>query len=153
MRLWVIRPKVRFKKDNLPPMLNTLLKQFEDSLEIIGEPLQKSLTAKVVVEPLLDAKGIALNQFSHEYAGGCPTGCVATAFLRRLWHTTSSDKGVGSHCYTKPLYGKLCVDFENTTYNWNNPSEEDYYKLSSHVGIAMDMIYCESSFRKHSVGK
>ena len=139
-------PKGEFKKDNLPPMLNTLLKQFEDSLEIIGEPLQKSLTAIAVVEPLLDAKGISLNQFSHEYAGGCPTGCVATAFAQIMAYHKFPDKGVGSHCYTEPLYGKLCVDFENTTYNWNNPSEEDYYKLSSHVGIAMDMIYCESSF-------
>ena len=52
-------------------------------------------------------------------------------------------------CYTKLLranYGQLCADFGNTNYNWVNPTYDDYKLLSYHVGIAMDMNYCGSSF-------
>ncbi|MDD4489494.1 MAG: C10 family peptidase [Paludibacter sp.] len=139
-------PEGKFDIETIPPALSALIKLYEDSLEIIGEPIQKSINSKVVVEPLLNTKGIALNQYAHEYAGGCPTGCVATAFAQIMSYYKYPEKGIGSHCYTHPKYGEICADFENTTYNWNNPTNEDYKKLSSHVGIAMDMNYCGSNY-------
>lgn len=132
-------PNGKFNKEGAPPMLMELIKQYEDSLEITGATEVKS---KSPIAPLLDTKNIALDQYLHEYAGGCATGCVATAFAQIMAYHQFPDKGVGSHCYTDPKYGKLCADFENTTYNWNNPTDDDYKLLSSHVGIAMDMQYC-----------
>ena len=139
-------PQGEFIKDKVPPFLIALIQQYEDSLQITSEPIQRTINAKAVVAPLLDAKGIALNQYAHENVGDCPTGCVATAFTQIMAYYKFPDKGVGSHCYTHSNYGQLCADFGNTTYNWNNPTDADYKLLSSHVGIAMDMNYCGSIY-------
>ncbi|MDD3195274.1 MAG: C10 family peptidase, partial [Paludibacter sp.] len=126
----------------LPPMLLSMIDLIENSEGEINLHKQKSLTATVVVEPLLDSKGIQLNQYHHENMGGCPTGCVATAFAQIMAFHQYPDKGVGSHCYVHPRFGELCADFENTSYNWINPTDEDYKKLSTHLAIAMDMNFC-----------
>jgi len=137
-------PGGRFHTDSLPPQLETLLSIYEDSLTIINQ--SNAPKAQVVVAPLLSEAGVNLNQFGHKEAGGCPTGCVATAVAQIMAYYKFPSKGKGSHCYTHPKYGQLCADFENTGYNWNNPSANDYLKLSYHVGVAMDMDYCGSAF-------
>jgi len=139
-------PEGQFQADSVPPQLSSLLQFYEDSLQIKPAAIQKTSAGEPVMTPLLDEAGISLNQFSHPEVGGCPTGCVATAFVQIMAYYKYPDKGVGSHCYTHPTYGELCADFGNTTYNWDNPTNEDYKKLSFHVGIAMDMNYCESSY-------
>lgn len=134
-------PESYFDVDNMPPFLDALIRQYETSLEITGESFQKFRNTKVVVSPLLDAKGIALSQYKHEDVGNNSSGCVATAFAQIMTYYQFPDNGVGSHCYNHPIYGSICADFEHATYNWRNPTEEDYKKISYHVGVAMDMNY------------
>jgi Leucine-rich repeat (LRR) protein len=55
-------------------------------------------------------------------------------------------KGIGSNCYTHPVYGQLCADFEKTNYNWINPTNEDYKLLSYHVGVGMNMGFCSDRY-------
>jgi len=139
-------PEGLFQADSVPPQLSALLQFYEDSLQIKPTAIQKTSSGEPVMTPLLDEAGIALNQFHHEEVGGCPSGCVATAFVQIMAYYKYPATGIGSHCYTHPIYGQRCADFGNTTYNWNNPTNEDYKKLSYHVGIAMDMNYCGSSY-------
>lgn len=138
-------PEGKFTSDNIPVQLKTLLKLYEDSLSVNVSSIQKVAAGAPVATPLLDEAGISLNQFSHDNAGNCPTGCVATAFTQIMCYYKYPSRGVGSHCYTHFNYGQLCADFGNTTYNWNNPTDDDYKLLSYHVGVAMEMNYCGSS--------
>ena len=131
----------QFDPDNIPPQLIALLKLYEDSVRITSP--QTVLSATPVMTPLLDEAGVSLNQYNHENVGNCPTGCIATAFAQIMAYYKYPTRGSGSHCYTDPKHGQLCADFGNTTYNWNNPSDEDYKLLSYHVGIAIDMNYCK----------
>ncbi len=135
-------PNGVFDATTLPQQLKALLSLYEDSIGMNAAVTAKIKMATPVMTPLLDEKGISLNQFGHETVGNCPTGCVATAFTQVMCYYQYPSKGKGSHCYTHTTYGQLCADFENTTYNWNNPTSEDYQLLSYHVGIAMDMNYC-----------
>lgn len=88
------------------------------------------------------AKGIKLNQYNHENAGNCPSGCVATALVQIMCYYQYPNTGTGSNTYTHPVYGQLSADFGNTTYNWTNMTDADYKLLSYQVGIAMNMNYC-----------
>lgn len=139
-------PQGKFNSDSIPEQLKVLLKLYEDSLSINSTSPQKTIAGTPVTTPLLDQAGIGLNQYYHENVGNCPTGCVATAFAQIMSYYKYPSQGAGSHCYTHPTYGVLCADFGNTTYNWTNPTYDDYKLLSYHVGIAVDMNYCESSF-------
>ena len=138
-------PEGKFNSDSIPEQLKVLLKLYEDSLTINSSVPQKVIAGTPVATPLLDEAGVWLNQFNHENVGSCPTGCVATAFTQIMCYYKYPSQGVGSHCYTHQTYGQLCADFGNTTYNWINPTYDDYKLLSYHVGIAMDMNYCGSS--------
>ncbi len=139
-------PDGKFMADSMPEQLKVLLRLYEDSLKINPAASPKTVSGTPVATPLLDRAGIWLNQFSHEEVGGCPTGCVATAFTQIMAYYKHPSRGQGSHCYTHGSYGQLCADFGNTTYNWDNPTFDDFKLLSYHTGIAMDMNYCESSF-------
>lgn len=133
----------RFVADSIPPALAHLISLYEKNMLVAADVNAPKLTG---VTPLLATKGINLNQFNHENAGGCWTGCVATAMAQIMAYHKFPEKATGSHCYNEPTYGQFCADFSNTTYNWNNPSDEDYKMLSFHVGVAMDMQYCGSPY-------
>lgn len=135
-------PHGSFIKENLPPQFQHLISLYEDSLEINSSSPQKTISGSPVMTPLLNEAGINLNQFYHEEVGGCPSGCVATAFAQIMAYYKYPSQGRGSHCYTSKNFGEICVDFGNTTYNWVNPTNDDYKKLSYHVGVAMSMDYC-----------
>lgn len=132
-----------FVADSIPPALAHLISLYEKNMLVAADVNAPKLTR---VAPLLATRGINLNQFIHENAGGCWTGCVATAMAQIMAYHKYPQKGTGSHCYTDPKHGEFCADFGNTTYNWNNPTEEDYKLLSFHVGVAMDMQYCGSPY-------
>ena len=138
-------PNGSFNTQTVPQQLSALIRTYEDSLTISSIP-QKVAMGTPIMTPLLEEKGIQLNQFNHENVGNCPTGCVATAFTQIMGFYQYPARGKGSHCYTHSNYGQLCADFENTTYNWNNPTTEDFKLLSYHVGIAIDMNYCADRF-------
>ncbi len=130
-----------FDPTDIPESLQQLLKLYENANPDSITGIQNMKETTVAVAPLLDAAGVGLNQFHHEEAGGSWSGCVATAMTQIMCYYKYPQKGRGSHCYTNSAYGQLCVDFENTNYNWLNPTEEDYKLLSFHVGVSMDMNY------------
>ena len=122
--------------------VSKIIKLYEnaDKNKIVG--IQNLQEVQPVVAPLLDAAGVNLNQFSHPEVGGCYTGCVATAMTQVAAFYKYPTHGTGSNCYNHSSYGQICADFANTTYNWINPTSNDYLKLSFHVGVAMNMNYC-----------
>lgn len=132
-----------FPAERMPPQLVLLMKMYEDSLIFTRDDSETIRKAMPVVAPLLDKYGVRLNQFSHAEAGGCPTGCVATAVAQiMLYHaarTGRSVMGYGSKCYTDETHGEICADFSGIEYN----SEE---LLSYHVGVSMEMQYCGSPY-------
>ncbi len=133
-----------FLPDDIPPQLQSLMKFYEDSLQFMNVAAVPFIAGTPVVKPLLDQYGIMLDQFRHSQVGGCPTGCIATAVTQiMLYHSARTGKpikGYGSHCYTDGKYGQICADFENADYANNNEL------LSFHVGNAMEMQYCGSSY-------
>ncbi len=135
--------KGNFHADSMPPQLLALLRFYEDSLNISDPDLNNIKRANPVVEPLLDAYGVMLNQFDHEEAGNCPTGCVATAVAQIMkYHSIQRGipiTGSGSHCYNDGIYGEICADFEGIEYS----SDE---LLSFHAGVSMEMQYCGSPY-------
>lgn len=138
--------KGSFSYYNAPDALINLLSLYE-SMQIneLASPVQLKAGSTITpVEPLLDRYGIALNQFLHPETGGCATGCAATAFLQIMAYHQYPAKGKGSHCYNHPVIGQLCTDMENSYYNWNTMTEDDYEALSLQLGIAMEMQYCLS---------
>lgn len=106
--------------------------------------LLKAGSAFTPIAPLLDLRGIALNQFLHPETGGCATGCAATAFVQIMAYHQYPAKGKGSHCYVHPVIGELCTDMENSYYDWDTMTEDDFEALSLQMGIAMEMQYCLS---------
>lgn len=131
-----------FENDNLPIQLKALLNMYESLPASKLSGIKSSQNATIIVEPLLDKAGIHLNQFNHAEVGNCPTGCVATAMAQILAYHKYPDRGKGSKCYTAGSYGQQCADFENTWYNWTNPTNADYELLSKHIGVATEMGYC-----------
>ena len=140
-----------FNAAGIPPQLRAMMDLYEDSL-IVTPALSRQSSEMTASDagirrngagstPLLDQKGISLNQFYHEEVGGV-TGCMATACAQIMAYHQYPNQGVGSRCLS--YNSGICADFGNTTYNWNNPTNEDYKKLSLHVGIAMDMRYTSS---------
>lgn len=128
--------------ENLPVNFKALLQMYEKGALMQAQPLRDVSEAEPVIAPMLDVAGIHLDQFYHEEVGGCPTGCVATALAQIMAYHKHPQQGVGSHCYTNSGYGEQCADFGNTIYNWDQPTSDDYMKLSKHVGIATEMKYC-----------
>ncbi len=84
--------------------------------------------------------------------GHAIVGCLATAMsqLMRFWAYPA--QGIGNHCYTHEVYGQICADFGNTTYDWENMPNElhnsspEAEKLATgtlcfHCGVTIDMGY------------
>src|SRR5690554_594090 len=136
-------PTGDFRKDEIPEALRALIYSYEAS-EISEYDESVRLKSTTEILPLLDKAGIHLDQYHHDEAGGCPSGCVATAFAQIMLYHKYPDKGVGSHCYTDPKHGELCADFGGTVFDWNNMNDEAYKKLSFQLGVAMEMAYCGS---------
>jgi Leucine-rich repeat (LRR) protein len=135
----------QFSYSQAPDALKELLKLYEASLDL-GEPSPlKSGSITTPLSPLLDSKGISLNQYIHPETGGCSSGCVATAFAQIMAYHSYPQRGIGSHCYIHPNLGEICADFESTSYDWANMSDEAYQNLSLQLGIAMEMQYCLTS--------
>lgn len=132
----------KFDTSDLPIQLQELIKLYESIPAENFSGIKATQKATIIVEPLLKKAGISLNQFYHSEVGNCPSGCVATAMAQLLAYHKFPSNGKGSHCYNVGVYGQQCANFENTFYNWVNPSYEDYRLLSKHIGIATEMRYC-----------
>ena len=84
--------------------------------------------------------------------GHAIVGCLATAMsqLMRFWAYPA--QGIGNHCYNHEVYGEICADFGNTTYDWDNmpntlnSNSSEAEKLATgtlcfHCGVTIDMGY------------
>ena len=134
----------KFNYYQAPEALVAILSWYEEIPISQSHALLKSGSSYTPIAPMLDQRGIALNQFLHPETGNCATGCAATAFLQIMAYHQYPAKGKGSHCYNHPVIGQLCTDMENSYYDWNNMAEEDLKALSLQLGIAMEMQYCLS---------
>ena len=119
--------------------------------------------ATTVVEPLLTTiwdQGCIYNSLCPEdpdgQCGHVWAGCVATALGQIMNYWSYPRIGQGSHSYTPEGYPEQSVDFESTTYNWDNmPSQltssstniqiNAVATLLYHCGVAVDMMYGISS--------
>ncbi|HNS17210.1 MAG TPA: C10 family peptidase [Bacteroidales bacterium] len=83
--------------------------------------------------------------------GHCLAGCVATAMGQLMYYYRWPVTGTGSYTYSHPDYGEISADFANTTYDWNNmtnnaqSSNEAIAELLFHIGVSVDMDYGPSS--------
>ena len=107
------------------------------------------------VEPLLTTlwdQGYPYNCMCPIGPGGqAITGCVATGYAQCLYYWRFPLHGSGYHCYTHPVYGELCADFENTWYRWEEMCDVPQTnntaigELMFHLGVALEMNYGPSS--------
>lgn len=131
--------------------------------------VHKTPAAEVTpIDPLLvtkDGKEITWYQEA-PYNNLCPkdadgyrslTGCVATAAAMVMYKWCYPEKGTGTHSYqwtnSSGQRKTLTVDYENTTYDWDNMLPAYMYKsttnaqktavatLMYHAGVACDMQY------------
>lgn len=163
--------------DNMPVQLQSLLESYQrqmDRLAANGEPavwhseyagqegegvMRAPLKAKSV-GPLLG--GIQWNQdapfnnlcpLDRYYSERTPAGCVAIAAAQIMRFYRYPDHGIGARNYSTDTQRlPVSADFENTTYDWANMSE-DYNgayseveanavaTLAYHVGVACKMDY------------
>jgi len=89
----------------------------------------------------------------YDYGGGgrSVSGCVATAMTQvmKFWNWPAT--GTGIHSYSSSCCGTLSANFGSTTYNWSampnivSSPNAAVAKLTSHVGISINMNYSASS--------
>jgi len=135
-------PDGEFPLQSIPYPMQVLIQGYESFSELPDDRSLKLSKATIIVSPLLNRESVSLNQYLHPEAGGCPTGCTATAMTQIMAYYKYPDHGIGSKCYTHSRYGTLCADFENTVFDWNNMTQADYQLLSFQVAIAMEMDFC-----------
>lgn len=104
------------------------------------------------VAPLITAnwgQGCGYNNFCPEddagYCGHALVGCVAVATGQVMSKWDYPATGTGSSCYDHWKYGQLCADYENTTYDWANMTDDSgndaVATILSHCGISETMGY------------
>jgi hypothetical protein len=118
------------------------------------DPLNHSAFSGREVQPFITSKW---NQ-SSPYNGMCPAdplgsgghalvGCVPTAMGQILYYYRWPDTGVGSYTYVDSTYGVQHVDFDSTTYKWDNmkasisTSNVGIAELLYHLGVSCDLVY------------
>jgi len=115
------------------------------------KPLTKKSKA---VPPLLSC---TWNQ-SIYYNGACPddpagpgghalAGCVATCIGQIMYYYRWPETGTGSYTYVHPVYDTITADFGNTTYRWDEMTDNitsdnsAIAELLFHIGVSVDMNY------------
>lgn len=79
--------------------------------------------------------------------GHALAGCVATAIGQIMYYYRWPEQGTGSYTYYHPVYDTLSADFGNTTYRWNEmtdnitASNPAIAELLFHIGVSVDMNY------------
>ncbi len=109
-----------------------------------------------VVEPLLTTKWSQRPNYNLYSPEGAPTGCVATAVAQIMKYHNFPPTGKGYRSYNHETYGKTSVNFDNSTYNWDNMPDKLYNnstqeekeavsKLMYDIGVSIDMNFSPSS--------
>ncbi|ASB48180.1 leucine-rich repeat domain-containing protein [Alkalitalea saponilacus] len=129
--------------ENTPEAFWLLLQSYEQ-MDSIAPPALKTLKSSgVVVSPLLASRGVNLGQTYHTNAGGCPSGCAATAMAQIMAYHRHPDQPTGAHCYVHPNQGEHCVDFSEIQFDWNNMNNTN---LQYYIGVSMEMNFCGSPY-------
>ncbi len=134
-----------------------------DSTVIHKAPMATTAIASLLVNK--DGKEITWDQTAPYYnlcpidgdGYRCLTGCVATAAAQVMYKWCYPQKGIGTHSYlwenSRGTKKTLTVDYEKTTYDWNNMLPAYYGRSSTsaqknavatlmyHAGVACDMQY------------
>ncbi|MCQ2313404.1 MAG: C10 family peptidase [Paludibacteraceae bacterium] len=156
--------------ENVNPNLRFWLNLLQEAVSATNDTnVHKAPAAEVTpIDPLLvtkDGKEITWYQEA-PYNNLCPkdadgyrslTGCVATAAAMVMYKWCYPEKGTGTHSYqwtnSSGQKKTLTVDYENTTYDWDNMLPAYLYKstttaqktavatLMYHAGVACDMQY------------
>lgn len=156
--------------ETINPNLAFWLRGVQKAISAINDStvIHKAPMATTAIESLLknkDGKDITWNQETPYYnlcpidgdGYRCLTGCVATAAAQVMYKWCYPQKGIGTHSYTwensKRQEKTLTVDYENTTYDWDNMLPAYYRKsatdvqktavatLMYHAGVACEMEY------------
>jgi len=118
------------------------------------DPLQHSVFSGRDVQPFITSKW----DQKAPYNGMCPAdpagpgghalaGCVPTAMGQIMYYYRWPETGAGSYTYMDSTYGIQHVDFDSTTYKWNNmkasitASNIGITELLYHLGVSCDLVY------------
>lgn len=106
------------------------------------------------VEPLITTtwdQGLYYNEMCPSDPGGpgghCYVGCVPATMGQICNYFRFPQTGTGSYSYECPPYGELSVDFENSSYDWNqmptNVSTNSHAtaQILYHLGVSCDLVY------------
>ena len=167
----------KFNVEDMPENMRSWLQQYGDEIQwgienniqpntstvTEWQDLKEEKTSKdeptVVVAPLVSTSWDQNSPYNMYCPTGTVTGCVATAMAQVMKYWNYPETGKGEHSYTPenhPEYGVQSVDFEHTTYDWNNmtntygSSSTDTQKqavatLMYSCGVSVDMEYGPSS--------
>lgn len=155
---------------NLNPNMAFWLRRLQEAISATNDTNApaKAPMATTAIDPLLVNKnGKEITWYQEApYNNLCPkdadgsrslTGCVATAAAQVMYKWCYPQQGIGTHSYTwensKGTKKTLTVDYENTTYDWENMLPAYWGKsttsaqktavatLMYHAGVACDMQY------------
>ncbi|MCQ2325002.1 MAG: C10 family peptidase [Paludibacteraceae bacterium] len=155
---------------NINPNMAFWLRRLQEAISATNDTNApaKAPMATTAIDPLLVNKnGKEITWYQEApYNNLCPkdadgsrslTGCVATAAAQVMYKWCYPQKGIGTHSYTwensKGTKKTLTVDYENTTYDWENMLPAYWGKsttsaqktavatLMYHAGVACDMEY------------
>jgi hypothetical protein len=79
--------------------------------------------------------------------GHCVAGCVPVCMAQVMYYFRWPETGTGSYTYTEPNYGVLSANFGETTYLWNemtddvSRSNDAVATLIYHLGVSCDLQY------------
>lgn len=145
-----------YKFDKEHPVFKSVSTSFENAQLLKTKPKTSLKSGIGSVSALLDAAGIHWNQTEY-YNAGAPydsdygrnsyAGCVAVAMGQVMRYHKHPKTGRGVYSYTHDKFGELSVDYENSTYNWDNmPGDltdhnSDVAQFLYHCGVAVNMEY------------
>lgn len=157
-----LNDEIRYAVDNHVEADKTTLRQWESYTNPQTPAVKDASSDTTCVPPLMTttwAQSPYYNKFCPQGAASDPgqavTGCTATAMGQVMYYWKHPKKGHGSHCYESYLYGTLCADFENTTYQWSRmtnslSSSSHSFQVDAvatliyHCGVAVEMDYSPS---------
>ncbi len=129
-----------------------LWEYYNKPLNIFKEQINLDDKNSNIVNPLTQHikwdQGKDWNEFCPEDEDGpggrVYAGCVATAMSIIMKYWNYPPRGVGNHFYVSN-YGELFVNFEETTYMWNEMDTVEPTSASAllmyHAGVSVNMIY------------
>ena len=100
------------------------------------------------VDPLITANWDQGGSWNDQCPDNALVGCVSVAMSQIMYYWDNPSNGNGYVSYYHPEHGVIEADFENTSYNFNDMSDNSANTSSQlllfHAGVAVEMDYGES---------